>query len=220
MHIPRNELAVYFMVVLICALGFYSYVDSLWTDIAFKCTGEPEHTVEFDVNKERVYDFVETADVVMSYNSNLCTGFVAEMSGALVLSGERHDIPSTLMAHVMGWESGYQKVEGRDGEKGYGQIMERTADFVAGNLKQEGNDVHGWSSFEHADTWDIQVGAEVTAWYLSYQKELWDGDVYTMILAYNAGQNNVRKHGGTLPESWNGPHRYADAMVSQYGEQL
>ena len=93
--------------------------------------------------------------------------------------------PLLLTAMALVESNGRPHVRGRSGEYGLLQIMPGTGRWIAGRL--------GYEDWKPEDMLDPKLNIEFAAYYLAAVTKDMGGDVWTGVLAYNAGPNGARK---------------------------
>ncbi len=95
---------------------------------------------------------------------------------------DKYGVDKYLVFAVIKVESGFDKNANSDkNAKGLMQITEKTARYIADNLK-----------IEEFDLFDAKTNVEFGCWYLKYLINKFT-DIDTAICAYNAGEGNVNK---------------------------
>ncbi|AWB44089.1 lytic transglycosylase [Paenibacillus sp. CAA11] len=136
-------------------------------------------------------------------------------------AGKNH-IDPFVVAAIIQVESKYKPdKESRKGALGLMQIMPDTAKWVMDKKKLKGIT---FESISHEPNMNIEIGT----WYLNYLSEQFDGNMFAVIAAYNAGPANVKswlKNGrwdGSLETSKNipfGETRHYVQRVAHYYKQ-
>ncbi len=105
----------------------------------------------------------------------------------LILScSQRYDLDPALTASVILCESGFRSsAVSRLGARGLMQLMEETAEWIAGKLGENGS----FYSFDLL--FDPETNIRYGAWYLHYLSSVFGHDPVKTVCAYHAGQGNV-----------------------------
>jgi len=99
------------------------------------------------------------------------------------LAATRHNLDPSLVRAVVRAESNYRHdVVSRAGAMGLMQLMPGTAEFLGVE-----------------DPFDIRQNIDGGTRYLRMLLDMFDNDLTLALAAYNAGQGNVRRHGGVPP---------------------
>lgn len=94
--------------------------------------------------------------------------------------GDRRNIDPLLMMSLIRHESLFDtNATGLADEKGMTQVIPSTAAYIAEEIN--------WPDYQHSDLFRPYAGIEFGAFYLQEQLELFDGNVYAALAAYNAG---------------------------------
>ena len=99
------------------------------------------------------------------------------------------DIDPALIAAVIYEESRFRDQSSHAGARGLMQITPETADAIAKHS--------GGVRFKQEDLADPQINISYGSWYLRYLLDHYDGNERLAIAAYNAGETNVDKWGGS-----------------------
>ncbi|HRF97438.1 MAG TPA: lytic transglycosylase domain-containing protein, partial [Aggregatilineales bacterium] len=93
---------------------------------------------------------------------------------------DRYNFDPLLMFSLIRHESFFETyATAAAGEKGLTQVIPPTAEYIAQQI--------GWRDYDHSDLFRPYAGIEFGAYYLSEQLNLFDGNVYASLSAYNAG---------------------------------
>ena len=104
---------------------------------------------------------------------------------------EDYNLNPAFVLAVMRNESSFNpKAESRIGARGLMQLMEDTADWIAGKLNVKG--------YTFDMMWDPSFNIRFGCWYLNYLSNTFDGDPVCVISAYHAGQGSVRSWLGNV----------------------
>jgi soluble lytic murein transglycosylase len=98
-------------------------------------------------------------------------------------------VPADLIAAVIYEESKFQDQTSSAGARGLMQITPDTADTI--------ETLSGGETFVYEDLADPDLNIRYGTFYLDYLLDQYDGDVVAALAAYNAGQGNVDKWGGS-----------------------
>lgn len=91
--------------------------------------------------------------------------------------------PSFVSAVIMNESSFRPMAISKDGARGLMQLMEDTAEWIAGKLHTKG--------YSYDRMYDPESNIEFGCWYLHYLSGLFDGDPICVIAAFHAGQGQV-----------------------------
>ncbi|MDX2075346.1 MAG: tetratricopeptide repeat protein [bacterium] len=93
---------------------------------------------------------------------------------------DRYNFDPLLMFSLIRHESFFETyATAAAGEKGLTQVIPPTGEYIAQQI--------GWRDYDHSDLFRPYAGIEFGAYYLSEQLNLFDGNVYASLSAYNAG---------------------------------
>ena len=96
-----------------------------------------------------------------------------------------YNLQPAFVASIILNESSYNPMaESNVGARGLMQLMEDTAEWVAGKLSE--------SSYSFSRMWDPESNIRFGCWYLNYLAQLFGGDPVSVACAYHAGQGTVR----------------------------
>jgi soluble lytic murein transglycosylase len=98
-------------------------------------------------------------------------------------------VPADLIAAVIYEESKFQDQTSSAGARGLMQITPDTADTI--------ETLSGGETFVYEDLADPDLNIRYGTFYLEYLLDQYDGDVVAALAAYNAGQGNADKWGGS-----------------------
>lgn len=117
-------------------------------------------------------------------------------------SAKNHDVDPLLVLAIMKAESKFNpNALSRRGAKGLMQIMDTTGEWAASEL--------GMSEFTADQLFDPKVNIDIGCWYIARLINQYEGDVPTLLAAYNAGTGNVYK--------WRNNKEYSlDGIVIDY----
>lgn len=91
--------------------------------------------------------------------------------------------PSFVAAIIMNESSFRPMAISKDGARGLMQLMEDTAEWIAGKLHTEG--------YSYDRMYDPESNIEFGCWYLHYLSDLFEGDPICVTAAFHAGQGQV-----------------------------
>lgn len=115
--------------------------------------------------------------------------------------------PLLLTAMMLVESNGRPNVRGKSGEYGLLQIMPSTGRWIAGRL--------GYEDWQPSDMLDPGLNIEFAAYYLAAVTKDLGGDVWTGVLAYNAGPSGakkwLKKHGNEVDK-----HSYVCKVKREY----
>jgi len=135
--------------------------------------GTSNNPVSFDA----IFDYIANSGQVD--NDVLRRAIEAEID----LAATRHNLDPSLVRAVVRAESNYRHdVVSRAGAMGLMQLMPGTAEFLGVE-----------------DPFDIRQNIDGGTRYLRMLLDMFDNDLTLALAAYNAGQGNVRRHGGVPP---------------------
>ncbi len=101
-------------------------------------------------------------------------------------SAKRHNIDPLLIYSIMKAESKFDpNAISNRGAKGLMQIMDKTGEWAATELKR--------SDFTNDQLFIPEVNIDIGAWYVAKLEKQYEGDISTLLAAYNAGTGNVYK---------------------------
>lgn len=101
-------------------------------------------------------------------------------------SAKRHGVDPLLIFSIIKAESKFDpNAISNRGAKGLMQIMDKTGEWGATEL--------GRLDFERDQLFDPAVNIEIGSWYVAKLQKQYDGNVSTLLAAYNAGTGNVYK---------------------------
>lgn len=101
-------------------------------------------------------------------------------------SSKHYNIDPLLIFSIIKAESKFNpNALSRRGAKGLMQIMDQTGEWAATELKM--------SEFTSEKLFDPQVNIEIGCWYVAKLLAQYDGNIPTLLAAYNAGTGNVYK---------------------------
>lgn len=105
---------------------------------------------------------------------------------AVFKSAQHHKVDPLLIYSIMKAESKFdQNAMSNRGAKGLMQIMDQTGQWAAAELNIDG--------FTNEQLFDPQVNIEIACWYVARLMNQYDGNLRTLLAAYNAGTGNVYK---------------------------
>lgn len=104
----------------------------------------------------------------------------------VVKNAHKNNVDPFLIFSIIKAESKFNSnAISRSGAKGLMQIMDKTGHWGANEL--------GVESFESDRLFDPQLNIEIGCWYVGKLQNQYEGDIATLLAAYNAGTGNVYK---------------------------
>ncbi len=101
---------------------------------------------------------------------------------------EEKGVPADLIAAVIYEESRFRDQTSSAGARGLMQITPATADTI--------ETLSGGETFVYEDLADPELNIRYGTYYLSHLLEKYDGDIFAVLAAYNAGEGNADRWGG------------------------
>ncbi|MDR5568345.1 lytic transglycosylase domain-containing protein [Paenibacillus larvae] len=122
---------------------------------------------------------------ILFYNSEFIGKRIYPISyqNEIKQSAAEHNMDPLVLAAIIRVETNFSPESvSKVGAMGIMQIMPETAEWI-----------HKQTNIPLSDFTKVDVNIRMGAWYLSYLKEMYDGNMLYAIAAYNAGQGNVNK---------------------------
>lgn len=102
---------------------------------------------------------------------------------------EEKGVPADLIAAVIYEESRFRDQTSSAGARGLMQITPDTADTI--------ENLSGGETFVYEDLADPELNIRYGTYYLGYLLEKYEGDLFAVLAAYNAGEGNADRWGGS-----------------------
>ena len=112
--------------------------------------------------------------------------FPTKYKEQVMASANRHNVDPLLIFSIIKAESKFNSdALSRRGAKGLMQIMDKTGQWAASEL--------GMPEFTPDQLFDPTTNIEMGCWYVARLMKQYEGDIPTLLAAYNAGTGNVYK---------------------------
>jgi soluble lytic murein transglycosylase len=122
---------------------------------------------------------------------------------SIVNNARRYGVDPFLVAAIIRQESQFHdKALSPAGARGVMQVMPATGAWIARSA--------GVPGFERSRLFDADVNIGLGAWYLSYLMKRFEGNIYLVSAAYNAGPGAVRSWG--MDEARSDPAAFVEAI--------